>query len=148
MKTIVPLTLVMLLTGCAIYQTVEPAASVVSGEICIVENPDVREKFLEIYRRELEAKGYQTRVIPATSTVYDCPQVSRYTANWRWDIAYYLAFAEISVYEDGKRVGRVVYDSLRGDLNIGKFVLGEAKIEQLVRQLFPQDAQATAAAAP
>jgi len=148
MKTLVPLMLLMLLTGCAIYQTVEPAASVVSGEICIVENPDVRKKFLEVYRRELEAKGYKTRVIPATSTLYDCPQVSRYSANWRWDIAYYLAFAEISVYEDGKRVGRVVYDSLRGDANIGKFVLGEAKIEELVSQLFPQAAQAAEAAAP
>jgi len=148
MKTLVPLMLVMLLTGCAIYQPVEPAASVVSGEICIVENPDVRARFLEIYRRELEAKGYRTRVIPATSTLFDCPQVSRYTANWRWDIAYYLAFAEISVYADGKRVGRVVYDALRADFNIGKYVLGEAKIEQLVDQLFPQDAQAAAAAAP
>jgi len=148
MKRLVPLTLISLLSGCAIHQTIEPASSIVNGEICIIENPDVRESFLEIYRRELEKKGFQTRVIPATSTHFDCPQVSRYTANWRWDFALYMAFAEISIYEDGKRVGRVVYDSLQGDLNLGKFVHGETKIVELVSQLFPQDAQAAAAGAP
>jgi len=148
MKSLLPLTLVSLLSGCAIHQTIEPASAVVSGEICIIDNPDVRETFLDIYRRELEKKGFRTRVIPVTATHFDCPQVSRYTANWRWDIAMYMAFAEISIYEDGKRVGRVVYDSLQGDFNVGKYGHAETKIVELVDQLFPQGAQPTAAAAP
>ncbi len=148
MKTLVPLTLVTALYGCAISQSVEPTTSVVAGEICIIENPDVRPRFLEIYPRELQKKGFKTRVIPATSTLFDCPQTSRYTANWRWDMAMYLAFADISVYEDGKRVGHVIYDSLKGGLNLGKFVHGETKIVELVDQLFPQDAEPSAAAAP
>jgi len=148
MKTLVPLSLVIALAGCAINQSVEPNTSVVSGEICIIENPDVRARFLEVYQRELEQKGYKTRVIPATATLFDCPQVSRYTANWRWDVALYLAFADISVYEDGKRVGHAVYDSLQGSMNLGKFVHGESKIVELVDQLFPNDAQPVSVAAP
>jgi len=148
MKTLVPLSVAAALAGCAINQSAEPTTSVVGGEICIIENPDVRASFLEVYQRELEKKGFKTRVIPATSTLFDCPQVSRYTANWRWDVALYLAFADISVYEDGKRVGHVVYDSLKGSMNLGKFVHGESKIVELVDQLFPNDAQPASAAAP
>ena len=147
MKSLVLLPLVLVIAGCAIQQNVEPV-SVTSGEICIIENPDVRENFLVIYRRELEKKGYQTRVVPATSTLYECPQISRYTANWRWDFLYYLAFVDISVYEDGKRVGHVVYDSLQGDANLAKFVHGESKIVELVNQLFPQTAADSSGNAP
>jgi hypothetical protein len=61
---------------------------------------------------------------------------------------YYLAFVDIAVFEDGKQVGRVVYDSLQGDANLGKFVHGESKIVELVNQLFPEPAQAAQDAAP
>ena len=147
MKILVPLIPGMLLTGCAIHQNAEPA-SVTSGEICIIDNPDVRPGFLEVYRRELEAKGYKTRVVPATSTLFECPQISRYTANWSWDLALYMTFADISVYEDGKRVGHVVYDSTQGGLNLTKFVRGETKIVELVNQLFPLPAQVASDPAP
>lgn len=137
MKSLVILPTFLAVAGCAIKQDVEPAPTNHGSEICIIENPDVRPRFLEIYRRELEEKGFKTRVIPTTSTLFDCPQTSRYTANWRWDVAYYLAFADISVYEDGKRVGHVTYDSLKGSLNLTKFIHGESKIVELVDQLFP-----------
>ena len=142
MKSLAIFAILLSLAGCAIRQEVEPAARVAGGEICLIDNPDVGGRFLEVYRRELEKKGYQTRVMPATATLYDCPQVSRYTANWRWDVAYYLAFADIAIYEDGKRVGHVVYDSLQGSMNFAKFVNGENKIVELVNQLFPGPAQA------
>jgi hypothetical protein len=148
MKSLVFLPTFLMVAGCAITQDVEPSTTSQGSEICIIENPDVRGRFLEVYLRELETKGFKTRVIPATSTLHDCPQVSRYTANWRWDVAYYLAFADISVYEDGKRVGHVVYDSLRGSLNLGKFVNGENKIVELVDQLFPQGPAVAQEAAP
>ena len=136
MKTLVPLTLVTALYGCAISQSVEPTSSVVAGEICIIENPDVRPKFLEIYQRELGKKGFKTRVIPATSTLFDCPQTSRYTANWRWDMAMYLAYADLRVLEDGLLVGQATYDSLAGPLNLAKFGTTADKLRPLVDQLF------------
>lgn len=138
----------LLIAGCAIRQDIEPATSVRGGEICIIENPDVRANFLEVYVRELEKKGYRTRVLPAKSTLFDCPQISRYTANWRWDVLLYLAFADIAVYEDGKRVGHVVYDALQGDANLGKFVHGESKIVELVDALYPDAAQTASDVVP
>lgn len=148
MRSLVIVPVMLLLTGCAIHQEIEPAAGARSGEICIIENPDVRDRFLEVYVRELENKGYKVRVIPAKSTLFECPQVSRYTANWRWDVLLYLAFVDISVYEDGKRVGHVVYDSLQGSANLGKFVHGESKIVELVNLLYPEAAQTAADAVP
>jgi len=50
----------------------------------------------------------------------------------------YMAFAEITVYSDGKEVGKALYDSLRGGANMSKFIRGEEKIKELVDQLFPK----------
>ena len=42
----------------------------------------------------------------------------------------------ITVYADGRVVGHAVYDSLGGSGNLGKFINAEAKIKELVDQLF------------
>jgi hypothetical protein len=112
-------------------------------EICIIDNPKVREGFLEAYRRALDHKGFQTRVLDKSATPDECPLTSTYTANWRWDLALYLAFANITVYADGRKVGRAVYDSLGGGGNPAKFINAEKKIQELVDQLFPDPASAS-----
>jgi hypothetical protein len=111
-------------------------------ELCIIDNPNVRSTFLEEYRRVLSAKGYQTKVLDKSASVDDCPITSTYTANWRWDLAMYMAFAQITVYANGKKVGDALYDSLSGSGNLGKFISAETKIRELVDQLFPGQAPA------
>jgi hypothetical protein len=69
--------------------------------------------------------------------VNTCPVTSTYTANWRWDLAMYMAYANIKVYSNGEQSGEAVYDALRGGANMSKFVQGETKIAELVNQLFP-----------
>jgi hypothetical protein len=68
---------------------------------------------------------------------------STYTANWRWDLALYMAFAEIIVYAEGTKVGSAVYDSLHGGANMNKFINAEAKIRELVDELFRDFAPTT-----
>ena len=130
------------LASCAIKQNVRPVELFEGKEVCIVENPAVKQAgFLATYQRTLTEKGYRVRVMPAGSAVTVCPVTSTYTANWRWDLALYLAYADISVYSNGQPAGQAIYDSLRGGFNLGKFVHGETKIVELVNQLFPGTAK-------
>ena len=128
---------VSVLAGCAIQQTVTPVSRIEGREICVVENPAVRAGFLEAYRGALAAKGYSVRQLPPSAAVTACPVTSTYTANWRWDMALYMAYAEIKVYSDGRPAGEAKYDALHGGGNMNKFIRGDAKINELVNQLFP-----------
>ena len=137
MRTLVFASLALLCLGCAIHQRVEPVPRLESREICIVNNPNVREGFLAAYQGALAVKGFKTRLLDPTALPDACPLTSTYTANWRWDLALYMAFADISIFADGRRVGRAVYDSLGGGGNLGKFINAEEKIKELVELLFP-----------
>lgn len=129
-----------LLSGCSITQKIDPVPKLSSAEICIIENPDVREGFIETYRRVLESKNFQIKMLRSSATPRDCHQTSTYTANWRWDLLFYLAFVDINVFADGKSIGRAIYDSLGGSGNMAKFINAEKKITELVDQLFPAEA--------
>jgi hypothetical protein len=123
--------------GCAIHQTVRPVEKFEGKQICVIENPSVRAGFIEAYRSSLASKGYAVRQLPATAAITDCPVTSTYVANWRWDLAMYMAYAEIRVYSNGKPAGEVRYDSTRGGANMSKFIAADKKIDELVNQLFP-----------
>ena len=125
-------------SGCAITQTVTPVAKFENKEICVVVNPAVMQPaFVETYQRLLTGKGYDVRALPPASSVASCPVTSTYTANWRWDLALYMAYADIQVFADGKLSGQAVYDSRRGGANMSKFIKAEEKLSELVDQLFP-----------
>lgn len=123
------------LSGCAINQSVTPVGSLEAREICIVENTAVRTTFLDALRKSVEAKGYVVRLLPAGSPLRACPVTVTYTANWRWDLALYMAYAEINVFKAGAPAGKAVYDSLGGGANLGKFISAEDKVNELVNQL-------------
>lgn len=125
------------LNGCAISQRVAPVEPFEGQLVCIVENRAVKQGFLEAYKRVLSEKGYAVRQVPSGSAITDCPITSTYTANWRWDLALYLAYADIKVFKDGRQSGHAVYNSLGGSFNLGKFVQGDTKVAELVNELFP-----------
>lgn len=129
--------LASLMTGCAINQTVAPVANLSDKEVCIVESPKVNKGFLEAYKNTLGSKGYSVRVLPESSSLVECPITSTYMAHWRWDLAMYMAYAEIKVYSHGKPAGSALYDSTRGGGNMNKFIKADKKVEELVNQLFP-----------
>jgi len=125
------------LSGCAIHQRVTPVERFSGRQVCIVDNPAVKNGFLEAYRKALIQKGYEVRVLPVSASLIECPITSTYTANWRWDLAMYMAYAEIKVYTQAKPSGQVVYDALKGGANMNKFISADKKIAELVNQLFP-----------
>ncbi|HET8997999.1 MAG TPA: Sbal_3080 family lipoprotein, partial [Acetobacteraceae bacterium] len=81
-------------------------------------------------------RGLQPRVVPEDTAPRACPLTTAYTARWAWDLALYLAYAELRVYRDGRLAGEVRYDSSAGGLNLGKFVDARKKIEEMTGQLF------------
>ena len=125
------------LSGCAIHQSVSPVSQFNEKEICIIENTSVKNGFLESYRRALTNKGYQVRQLPASASIVQCPITTTYSANWRWDLALYMAYAEIKVFNNGKPIGEAKYDSQRGGANMSKFIDADKKINELTNQLFP-----------
>lgn len=126
------------LSGCAIKQSVKPVERLDNPQVCIVLNPAVSQGgFLTSYTRVLSEKGYTVEPLPAGSPVGQCAVTSTYTANWSWDLALYMVYAEIKVYKNGNLSGEAIYDARGGDANMGKFIKGEDKITELVNQLFP-----------
>jgi hypothetical protein len=137
----VPLALLALIAvaGCSIQQQVTPVAASVrpGGEICVVEDKSVREGFLPAYTRALQAKGFVVKVVASNAEAQSCALSSTYMANWRWDLALYLAYVKITVLRDGQQVGVATYDSLLGGGRLDKFIDADTKINELVGQLFP-----------
>jgi hypothetical protein len=125
------------LSGCAIYQKVTPVERFEEKQVCIIENAAVRVGFIEAYKRALIDKGYAVKQLPTASAITECTITSTYTANWQWDLALYMAYAEIKVFKDGKPIGEAKYDARGGAGNPDKFIAAEKKIAELVNLLFP-----------
>ena len=138
-RVIVPLLVGLALVACSIKQNVRPvtSADLATREICIRENKTVREGFLEAYRQALESKGFSVRVLDPDAGIRACPLLTTYTANWRWDLALYMAYAELTVFRDGNEIGKATYDALMGGGRMDKFIKADEKVRELVSQLFP-----------
>ena len=130
------LTVVILLQGCSIQQKVTPVANMEIAEITIIENPAVKTPFRDAIKTAVEKEGMTAQLGPASSTPEDYPYALTYTANWAWDMALYLVYAEINVYNQDKVIGTALYDATRGGGNLGKFINAEEKVEELIAQLF------------
>ncbi|MGV3726111.1 Sbal_3080 family lipoprotein [Hydrogenophaga sp.] len=128
------------LSGCAITQQVSPVSlSQPSQDLCVVRNSEVvQDGFHDVYVKVLERKGFRVNSLPDKAAVSTCPLLSTYEAIYRWDMAIYLARADLRVFSDGKQVGQAVYDSLSGGANMSKFIRTEPKLTELVDQLFAQ----------
>ncbi|MCG4452479.1 Sbal_3080 family lipoprotein [Pseudomonas sp. MMS21-TM103] len=125
------------MTGCSIKQTVTPVESLTEKEVCLIENPNVKSGFIKVYKRTLLEKGYLVRQLKPSASIIECRITSTYNATWRWDMALYMALAEIKVYNNGKPIGEAHYDSQSGGANMAKFINAENKIVELVNKLFP-----------
>lgn len=125
------------LAGCAINQTVKPVAASGITNLCVKNNPQVMmSDFVKELRSQVEAKGIRTSLYDGERPA-GCKHHMEYTANWRWDMAMYLVFADLRVHEDGLLVGQATYDALGGGLNFSKFGPTADKVRPLVNQLFP-----------
>lgn len=125
------------LVSCTITQKVDPVTQPPAAEVCIIEDPAVREGFLEEYKAALNTLGYEVRLLPKGTSLDACPVTSTYLAKWSWDVTIYMSYVRLEVFVDGRPAGKAVYDATRGGGNMKKFIDAEPKIRELVAELFP-----------
>lgn len=130
------------LCGCSIKQNVTPATLVTpaSNEICMIPAQGLREGFHNAYREQLQQKGFVIVEKAPGSSTSSCALATAYTANWAWDLAMYMVYADIRVFQNGRQVGHANYDAKMGGGRLDKFIDAENKIAELTHQLFPAGA--------
>ncbi|MCW3171276.1 Sbal_3080 family lipoprotein [Shewanella subflava] len=129
---------ILSLSACSIKQKVDPIEVTSATEVCIVENKDVREGFLKEFEKVLQQKQIKYRLIQELDAQNGCEWTATYTANWAWDLALYMVYAEIKVFYQGRLDGEAIYDARMGGANMNKFIDAEPKIRELVEQLIQQ----------
>ena len=141
MRVFFALAFILFLSACAVTNLAEPASELkpYQGEICLIENPDVRPEFIESYKTLLAEKGFKPKVVPTGSAHNVCEVTSTYIGKWSWDFVAYMATAEIQVYKNGALVGKANYSSPRGgwSLTTKIYEKTEIKIKGMVEILFP-----------
>ena len=131
--------LALWLGGCSIVTVVEPLRQPISSA-CIHDNPDVWSKqFLPELQQQFARHGVQTQVF-AGERPAGCVLVVEYTAEWTWDLAVYLEYADIRIDDLSgtfpKTLGRVTYNAREAGLRFDKFGRGSAKLDDLIDRLF------------
>lgn len=148
MRTLLAVFALLAISGCSIKQNVTPAtlAAPSSNEICMIPAQGLREGFHNAYREQLQQKGFRVVEKAPGSSTSSCPLATAYTANWAWDLAMYMVYADIRVFQNGRQVGHANYDAKMGGGRMDKFIDAENKIAELTNQLFPAGAPRTVAA--
>ncbi|HAQ25488.1 MAG TPA: hypothetical protein DCQ80_05900 [Pseudomonas sp.] len=132
----------LVISGCSIKQNVTPAtlSAELAPEICMIPAPNLRAGFTTAYQASLAEKGFNTRLMAPGSSPGRCALATTYIGNWGWDLALYMKYADIRVYEKGRQVGQAEYDARWGGGRLDKFISAENKIAELTDQLFPTGA--------
>src|SRR5689334_3047357 len=108
---LLPLAAALGVGGCTIDRHVVPVSPRAIASLCLVENDTLWSKdFLPALRDDLGRHGIATSVYrgPLPS---GCSHRLEYTANWNWDFAVYLVYADIRIYEADTLIGRAEYDA-------------------------------------
>lgn len=126
----------MALTGCSIKTLVKPVGNVKVSDLCIKTNPRVlMEGFLPELEMQIRSHGIKARTFDSVMPS-DCTHRLEYTANWNWDLAMYLTYAELRVYEKADLIGEAVYDARWGGGRLDKFGTTASKLQPLIDELF------------
>jgi hypothetical protein len=154
---------VLAATGCSITQEVTSLSAPVR-QVCIVQNEAVREGVLEVLQEAFAGHRASTRVITGTYSLKHnqlnpewlttdasgCDALTFYTANWRWDLAMYMAFANIWMTDPNGsvRLAQATYDATAGGGRMDKFIDARGKIFELVDQMYAGTPMVAAAMQP
>ncbi|MDB6169073.1 MAG: hypothetical protein JWM88_1937 [Verrucomicrobia bacterium] len=127
---------VALLSGCTITEHVRPVTRGTEiKKIYVQNNHELHMKGLvpEVVS-QLELLGYQAETYEAKPPA-DAKYFMTVTANWRWDMAMYLFYFRVMLFEDGRAIGTAEYDARRGGGNVSKFGPTAEKIRPLLEQM-------------
>ena len=123
-------------SGCSITKTVDPIKSAQVSQVCVLDNKDIlMDDYQPEIQRQIEAKHIPTKVYVGGHPA-ECSHYLEYTANWQWDMAMYLTYAEFRVYDTKGMTGSAFYDARMGGGRLDKFGHTADKIRPLIDELF------------
>lgn len=126
---------VLALSGCSITKSVTPVKTPVS-QVCIAHNPAVlMDGFHPELEKQIQDHGIQTKSYTG-QLPKGCSHRLEYTANWRWDFAMYLVYADLRVFDQRGLAGSATYDAYKGGSRFDKFGRTADKLRPLVDELF------------
>tara|TARA_Y100000034_G_scaffold113632_1_gene148861 strand:+ start:84 stop:590 length:507 start_codon:yes stop_codon:yes gene_type:complete len=142
---------VTILAGCAAKQDVSRFEAEKPKTVCIAEHQAVKEGVVTSLQTGFAKHNVQTRVIPAnyvmkhqayqtdisTANTNGYDAIAFYVANWHWDLALYMAYANIWVtnVDQSKTIAQASYRTGGG---LDKFIDANDKIIELVDSMFQQ----------
>ncbi|UBM11007.1 Sbal_3080 family lipoprotein [Cupriavidus metallidurans] len=160
--------LALLASGCSTYQAVtpvdqsqaDPIASFQPGPyggpaqfrvngnhvvgadgalFCIIPNQVNGNAYVENFADALRARNFEVKVLQPYSSVAACPMTATYTAQRQTFVTPFLVSVDITVFRNGERAGKAIYNANRsaGGINLSHLIQPDAKIDELVDQLFP-----------
>lgn len=140
---------VFLGAGCTTYyqavSPVDPVDSVANMEagrgtlFCVIDNPVAGNAWMEPLQNSLARRDFEVKMLPPGSHVASCPLTATYVGTRKSFLKPFLAHADITIYRNGERVGKAIYDAMRSDsgLNLSNLISPQDKLEELVDGLFP-----------
>jgi len=137
-----------LLFGCA-TQNVSQFSNPKPSQICIAKHDAVKDSFLEAMQEGFTKNNATTKVIQGTyvkknnmyhptinkNDLSSCDAIAFYVANWTWDLAMYMSFANIWITDIDmtKKIAQATYQAGGG---LDKFISAREKTLELVDQMY------------
>lgn len=107
--------------------------------LCVIANTVNGNAYLNAFRASLRARNFEVKMLQPDSSIAACPMTVTYVVQQQTYWMPYVNSADITVYRNGERVGKAVYNANRssGGLNFSHLVPADKTIESLVEGLFP-----------
>ncbi|WP_076418335.1 Sbal_3080 family lipoprotein [Colwellia sp. UCD-KL20] len=137
------------LFGCAAKQEITSFNTPLPQKVCIAKHDAVKQGFLEALIKGLESHRSETKIVRGIyeekhgmyypridlEEVEDCDAIAFYVANWHWDLALYMRFANIWITDKtmSKKIAQATYTTGGGP---DKFINAENKVLELVTQMY------------
>lgn len=121
-----------LLAGCA-GSSVQPVEKGLKlKEVCIIKNDKVIvPRFAEAVADRFAYHQIRTKMV-TEAEASSCKTTATYTANMRWDVVRYLSNGEVTLWQNGKQLGKAHY-RYRGGFSHWKST--ESKMNPLIDEM-------------
>jgi outer membrane murein-binding lipoprotein Lpp len=149
-KILIVVFALVVLGGCAATQEISQISTPAPNIVCIVKHVAVKEGVLVALQEEFQANGMTPTVVDGAyelkhnlwqptwspEQVQSCDALCFYVANWSWDLATYMSFANIWMTDaaGSAKIAQATYDATRVP-GPSKFINAEAKIKELTSQM-------------
>lgn len=130
---------IAVLCGCTSVRVRPVSADNRIDHICIQENPRVQVgDFVAVMQEGFQKHGITSQLVKE-SVPARCSYTSTYTARRKWDMAMYMADAQIDILHDGRQIASANYHLKGGGgLSLNKWQGTREKILPVIDQLLAQ----------